>query len=217
MAQQKPVSVSFTQFCDFATKPPEQQLTVVRRVVKGHLDGYQPKMDQHKALREAIQLMLKEDLGFDYLTQVSSMQTEPSRAKHYPILVEGLRKWIGRKTFEGAVPQQGSWNSGGLEVRVRPEILAVLDGEPLLIKLWLAADPSLTSRRAKLINQLMYEAIPACGDELTPCVLDVRKNKDFRADGGCEEMGIILRSQATSFVQMYAAMRERLASANLTS
>lgn len=197
------VKVSLTQFLNFATKPPEQQLTVVREIRKQHDEGYDVPPDLYKQFRESVIRMHKNDQPKDQLDRIAEQQTEPSRAKHYPPLVKGYKRFLGRKTTAWFDPPIGAWLCEGLRINVRPEIGLVINGTPTAIKLWLKDDDTLNKRRAELIVHLMGQALPQSTDELTVCVLDVRKGKLFCAGKSDREQTVLLRAQARSFMSLY--------------
>lgn len=197
------VSISLTQFLNFATKPPEQQLTVVREIRKQHDEGYEVPPDLYKQFREAVVRMHKNGRPKDDLDRVATIQTEPSRVKHYPPLVAGYKKFLGRKTTEWFDPPEGIWACEDLFIKIRPEVGLVIDGIPTAIKLWLKDDDSLNKRRAELIVHLMQQALPHTTDDLVVSVLDVRKAKPFSAGKSDHEQTALLRAQARSFVSLY--------------
>lgn len=197
------VKVSLTQFLNFATKPPEQQLTVVREIRKQHDEGYDVPPDIYKQFREAVVRMHKHRKPKDYLDDLVSRQTEASRLKHYPPLAAGYKKFLGRKTTDWFDPPEGIWLCDDLRINVRPEVGLVIDGVPTAIKLWLRDDDSLNKRRAELINHLMKQALPHTTDELIVGVLDVRRAKPFYAGKSDHEQTALLRAQAKGFVSLY--------------
>lgn len=204
------IRVSLTQFADFATKPPEQQLTVARKVAKQHLDGYEVPQDFYKGFREGVQAMHRENHEIGFLEQLCSAQTQPGRAKHYSLLFEGYRRFLGNTEVEGMVAPEGVWQLGQLTIRVRPEIAIRMNGDTLLLKLWLSNDPSLNRRRSQILNQLIRESIPACEENLVPAVLDVRRSKLFTSDEHSKDHAAILQAQATSFISLYSYARKQL-------
>ena len=197
------VKVSLTQFLNFATKPPEQQLTVVREIRKQHDEGYEVPPDLYKQFREAVVHLHKTGKPKDYLDQVAAQQKEPSRVKHYPLLARGYKKFLGRKTTDWFDPPAGAWLCEDLRINIRPEVGLVIDEVPTAIKLWLKDDDTLNKRRAELIVHLMPQALPSAQDELTVCVLDVRKGKAFCAGKSDYEQTALLRAQARSLVSLY--------------
>jgi len=197
------VRISLTQFLNFATKPPEQQLTVVRTIRKQHDEGYEVPPDCYKQFREAVIRMHRTGKSKDYLDQVANRQTEPTRAKHYPDLAAGYKKFMGRKTLGWFEPPTGLWTCEDLRINIRPEIALVVDGTPTAIKLWLNNDDSLNKRRAEIITHMMSTALPSTQDDLTTAVLDVRKGKLHREGKSDKEQTALLRSQALGFVSLY--------------
>ncbi|WP_417383685.1 hypothetical protein [Gimesia sp.] len=197
------VKISLTQFLNFSTKPPEQQLTVVRAIRKQHEVGYRVPPDCYKQFREAVIRMHQTGKSKDYLDQLAGQQTEPTRAKHYPGLVAGYKKFMGRKTLDWFERPTGVWVCEDLKINIRPELALVIDGTPTAIKMWLNNDDSLNKRRAEMITHMMTTAIPSANDELTTAVLDVRKGKLYRQGKSDKEQTALLRSQAKCFLSLY--------------
>ena len=100
-------------------------------------------------------------------------------------------------------PPTGLWTCEDLRINIRPEVALVIDGTPTAIKLWFNNDDTLNKRRAEIITHMMSTALPACEDELTTAVLDVRKGKLHREGKSDREQTALLRSQAISFVSLY--------------
>lgn len=168
------VKISLTQFLNFATKPPEQQLTVVRTIRKQHEEDYRVPLDLYKQFRDAVIQMHRNGKSKNVLDQLVRQQTEPTRAKHYPDLVAGYKKFMGRKSLDWFEQPHGIWECEELRIKIRPEVALVVDGIPTAIKLWLNNDDSLNKRRAEMITHMMATAIPSSSDGLTTAVLDVR-------------------------------------------
>jgi hypothetical protein len=196
------VRLSLTQFLSFATKPPEQQLTAVREIRKQHEEGYEVPPDLYKQFREAVVRMHKERKPKTYLDGIAAAQTEPARAKHYPELATGYKKFLGKKTVQWFDPPSGVWEFDGLTINVRPEVGLVIDEVPTVLKLWLKGDQSLNKRRAEIISHLMSQAL-ALGGQTIISVLDVRKGKAFPVGKSDHEQSVLLRAQARNFLSMY--------------
>lgn len=197
------IQISLTQFFNFATKPPEQQLTVVREIRRQHDEGYDVPPDLYKQFREGVVRMHKLRKPKDYLDETVARQTEPSRVKHYPTLVAGYKKFLGRKATEWFDPPEGVWSCEELRINIRPEIGLVIDNIPTALKMWLKDDDSLNKRRAELITHLMRQALPHSTDEMVVAVLEVRKGKSFHSGKSDHEQTVLLRAQARNFVSMY--------------
>lgn len=197
------VKVSLTKFVDFATKPGEQQLTVVRQVRQQHATPYEPKPDIYKQFREAVRRLHRTSAQKSYLDGVAKRQTEPSRVKHYPPLVAGYQKFLGRKQVQWFDPPATVWACEDLQVNVKPELGLVIDGERTLVKLWLKDGDGLNKKRAELIVHLMGEAYDQLTDETRMCVLDVRKGRPYYAGTQPVNNAVLLTAQARSFVSMY--------------
>lgn len=199
------IGISLTQFVNFATKPPEQQLTEARRIKQQHIDGYDVTPDMYKQFREGVVRMHKQHRDRSYLDEIAARQKEPSRIKHYPPLVAGYKKFLGRKEMEWFDPPVGEWAFEDLRIKVTPELGLTINGQPTVVKLYLNESQTVNKRRAEIIVHLMKLAIPTLAeeDEVSVCVLDVRKGRPFPAGKSDREQTILLRAQARNFVSMY--------------
>lgn len=197
------IQISLTQFLNFATKAGPQQLTAVRTIRKQHDEGYDVPPDCYKQFREGVVRMHKDNRPKSFLDQVAARQTEESRAKHYPILARGYKRFMGRKMLSWLEPPRGVWAFEDLRINLRPEIGLMIDGTAHAIKLWMNDGNDLDKRKAAIITHLMGLAIPAFEDELTAAVLDVRRGKLFTNGKSDSEQTTLVRAQARSFISMY--------------
>lgn len=197
------IRISLTQFVNFATKEPEKQLTVVRAVKKQHEQGYRVPPDLYKQFIARVVWMHKHGRPKEELDGLAVGQTEPSRAKHYPLLVKGYKKFLGRKQVQWFKPHKGFWEHGGLIINASPELGLAWDGRKHLVKMYCNDGKDLNKRRSEIIAHLMDLAIPDLPDDVVPMVLDVRKGKPVELGEFDREQTILLQGLAQSFVHIY--------------
>lgn len=123
----------------------------------------------------------------------------PNKAKHYPELIEGWNKFIGRKSFETTLVKRKEWAHDGLIVRVNPEVALVRDDSVTYTKLYFkTAQPS--KAQVEVIYQLMHEMLVDEPHEQVG-VLDVRRGKLVASPKVMpdRELATALRVEATRF------------------
>lgn len=189
-----PYAVSLTSFLDFFTaKTVSQGLTVVRKAVKELRTDYSPQFDLYREVRETIRAS-----GGKRITMDLSLAS-PNKAKHYPELIEGWNKFIGRKSFETTLVKRKEWAHDGLIVRVNPEVALVRDDSVTYTKLYFkTAQPS--KAQVEVIYQLMHEMLVDEPHEQVG-VLDVRRGKLVASPKVMpdRELATALRVEATRF------------------
>lgn len=197
------IGISLSQFVDFATKTPEQQLTVVRTIRRQHEQGYDVPGDLYKQFKDCVIRMHERRQDKSVLDAMLADQSEPARVQHYPSLVTGYKRFLGRKALTWFSPLRGGWSYSELFVRTSPELGLEWNGQRRLIKLYLKQDEDLNKRRAEIVNHLMRLAMLEGDDLIIPAVLDVRKAKLHEAGKSDHEQTILLQAQARAFVELY--------------
>ena len=163
--------VSLITFVDFVCKSGTPKATVVRSWK--HKDDYSVVTDYYKQLREAL---VEYHKGGSSLTAVVANANE-KKQENYEAIVNGHRRWVGRKQIAWFEPQSTVWNSGNLDVTVNPELGLEINGIPHLIKLYFKADP-LAKNRIEIITHLMNVSLAQSAPEhCVMAVLDLRNGR----------------------------------------
>lgn len=197
-------TISLTSFVDFVSAAGPSKLTVVRRTKKQMEDSYGPEKDFYKRIREAIIEMHRTGDTLARVTGILPSLTDKKKIDNYPQLIEGYKKWRGRKGAEWFEPTHAQWHGGGLAVRVNPELGLTIDGTPHLVKLYFKAD-KLAKRRIDLITHLMAVACtdPAPGGCIMG-VLDVRRSKLITPTVPINRLDTMLRAEAAYWVSAWS-------------
>lgn len=193
-------TISLTSFVDFVSKSGTPKLTAVKKTRKQMSEGYGPEKDFYKRFRESVIEMHRKSGSISTVTSILPGLTNSKKMKAYPRLVEGYRKWSGRKGAEWFEPVSAIWSSGGLTVRVNPELGLVVKGTPHLIKLYFK-EAKLTKNRIDIITHLM--AVACAAQAPNPCVmgvLDVRRSKLITPTVPIDGLGIMLDSEAAYWI-----------------
>ncbi len=194
--------ISFTIFLDFITASGPSKLSRVRSAIAMYAAEDYSRADYYLDLRHAITRCFGDD-GIGALDACLTNLADERKRPHYSAVFAGLRKWIGRKTFDSsfAVPAQ-DWTSGDLAVTIRPELGLVHRGEKLVIKLYLK-DEALSQHRVNPALHLLNETHGTIG---TIAILDVRRAKLFKRTRAVRDMDAFLAAEAQSFVTLWNSL-----------
>ncbi len=195
--------ISLTSFVDFVSKSGRPKLTVLRKTKKQIEDGYGPEKDFYKRIREALVEMHGTGGTMRDVSAVLPALTDQKKVALYPKLVEGYRRWSGRKGAEWFEPTHIVWRHDKLGVRVNPELGLTIKGVPHLIKLYFKQE-SLAKTRIDVITHLMAVA---CGEQAPDgCVmgvLDIRQSKLFKPTVPIDGLDTMLRAEAAYWISAW--------------
>lgn len=172
------ISISLTDFIDFVCKSGGTKLTKVKQIK--NRDDYSPATDFYKTLREGIIKIHKNDDSKNKLDELVNNLTDGKKVKNYPLAISGYKKFWGRKKLLWFDPPHKHWKSGDIDIRINPELGLEINGEFLVIKLYLKAEKLTKDRMQQILalleNNLRKEVEP----EITFCVLDVKNSKLYK-------------------------------------
>lgn len=167
-------NISLTDFVEIASTSGTPKMTKVRQVKTR--PTYSPAMDFYKPFRDHVTEIHRQGLPKRAFGDVIASLTDQKKISNYPPLVEGYRRWWGRKALVWFEPHSAIWSAHGVDVRVNPELGLVINGTRHLIKLYMKADP-LSKARIDIITHLMDIALSDdCDSATTMSVLDVRRH-----------------------------------------
>lgn len=191
--------VSLTYFVDFVLKSGTPKLTGVREY-KERKDEL--SSDFYRPIREAIIEMHKKGLSTSTLEAVTAAQDDEKRKKHYPLVIEGYRRFLadGPKNFFD--PPRSPLSLGALEIDVNPELGLVIDGKKHVIKLYFRSEP-LDRKRTALVLSLLGKGVCETNPDLVPAVLDVRTGKLHTHATTSPRVDVLLRGEAAAFAAIY--------------
>jgi len=191
--------VSLTTFVDFATASGSARLTKVVQAKKSYASAYSPQRDYYKPLREAIEEVFESGWNAADLKKRLAAVSDPKKATNYELCRKGLTRWAGRKSFVSHEKPSASWRSGGLTVRVNPELDLDINGTRHLIKLYFKGDP-LSKSRADVILHLIGSSKKG---KNVPAVLDVRRAKLYVPTVSRPGMAALLQAEAAAFTALW--------------
>ena len=169
--------LSLTDFVDIVSKSGRPKATKVRQVKER--PDYEPAFDFYKPLREHLVEIHRAGQGRAAASEVLPTLSDPKKIRAYTELVDGYKKWWGRKTLEWFTPPRGVYSSGGIEIIVNPELGLKINGQRHVIKLYLKSD-ALSAFKVEVITDLLeYQLRPKIAPTDHFAVLDVRESKLF--------------------------------------
>jgi len=173
--------LSLTDFVDVVCKSGRPKATKVAQV-KARPD-YEPCFDFYKPLRDAIVDSHRRSLGKGALLALMTELTDPKKLSKYPRLVEGYRRWWGRKDLVWFDPPRADFTDGDFHININPELGLEYKGERLVIKLYFK-DEKLSKLKVGVITYLMNSRLQPMGDERHSFgVLDVGNAKLLGGQG----------------------------------
>lgn len=130
-----------------------------------------------------------------------------NKVGNYARAIKGYQKFLGRRQYFLLDLAARLWSSGGLEVRVNPELCLHLQGEaPIILKLYFGADDPLSQARAETALELMSQAFAAeVAQGYQVAILDVRRPKRFALKNPGKHSAL-LQGEARSFAEIWSAL-----------
>lgn len=167
-------NVSLTDFVDVVSKAGTSKINKVRSLK--HRPAYNPKNDFYKIFRDQLLKIHKNGDPRRELSNILDLLTDKKKIKNYPSLIDGYKRWWGRKTLVWFDPPSETWSANAVDIRVNPELGLEYGGNRYIIKMYLKAEP-LTKARVDIITHLMDTALRDRTDQdEIMAVLDVRKS-----------------------------------------
>lgn len=195
------VRISMTTFNDFVAASSMTKLTQVRnakRIYDAPNEDFKLQ-DYYLALRLGIGKCLEADGDRRALDDVLSHVHDGKKVANYVACVDGLKRWIGRKTIEWMGCPRRPWSSGDLVVSVNPEAGLRIGGVAHVIKLHLKA-PVLSQRAADPMLRLLEITH---GRQGQVGILDVRRSRLIVPTKSLAGLDPLLAGEAASFVTMW--------------
>jgi hypothetical protein len=163
--------VTLTDFATFRRSSATRRGTIARKCC--FRTEYRVEQDFYKRVREKIKALPGRNGDLSELVEVPALVSEKRRG-HIRKAVDGFVRWVADNDITFFRAPRGLWEHQDVQVRVNPEVGAVINGVPHLLKVNYTATPT-EPADAEMMAQLMHRT---CG-RLAPrdCrmgVLDVR-------------------------------------------
>jgi hypothetical protein len=133
--------LSLTDLVDIAATSGTPKMTKVRQIKRR--PPYSPAMDFYRLFRERLIEIHRLGLNRRDLFSILSSSLDQKKHSNYQGLIDGYRRWWGRKNLSWFDPPSSAWSAYGVSVRVNPELGLTINGTPYLIKMYLKSEPFL--------------------------------------------------------------------------
>lgn len=196
--------ISLTDFVDFVIKSGTPKLTKVR-TIKTRPD-YEPAFDFWKPLRDGIKAFHKADgRNKNVLDRILDDLTDIKKKRRYPGAIAGYKKFLGKRTLTWFDPPYSLWSSGGLDVRVNPELGLEINGRKYAVKLYFK-DDSPTRAKLDVVLELMRIALADKDGKVEMAVLDVTTARLIEMNMNKASLLPLLQGEAASFAQIWNSL-----------
>ena len=169
-------------------------MTSAKKIRKQLGKKYDPKEDYYKRFRDAVRdLHQKDHAKNDLIGIIGSLPK--SKAENYQRMVEGYKKFLGRKDIKWFKPTRASWNHQDIVIPINPELGLEWNGIKYLIKLYLKSDKPSKDRLSSILA-LMKHTLPS--KKYKHAVLDVRNSKIYLYEADMDSMMPLVEGEATA-------------------
>jgi len=168
-------NLTLSDIVDVFSKSGTPKATKVKQIK--YRDEYQPATDYYRTLRTSLVEIHSQGKDRAALDTIVPSLTDPKKTSNYSELVEAYRKFWGRKDIGWFTPPRGSYSFSQIDVLVNPELGLIIDGKPVVVKLYLKGD-DVSKAQINLIPVLMEVVLrPQVSNGALMALLDVRKGK----------------------------------------
>jgi hypothetical protein len=192
-------TVSLTTFLDFTAATGSGRISELRQAKKRYAQDYSPAKDYYKFLREAIEECFEQGWSAGALKATLSTLPDSRKAEAFEECCQGLTKWVGRKSVTALPKSRARWSSGGLTVRINPELYLNIAGKPHLVKLYFKAEKISKQRVDVALHLLNNRAAKGT----TAGILDLRRSKLYVPTVVKPGMAALLNAEAAAFTSLW--------------
>lgn len=186
-------TLSMTQFVDVAAAGGTPKATKIRQIKDS--EEYSPAMDFYKKLREALIDIHKNDLPRSAIDSVTKTLTDPKKKTAYPPVIQGYKKWWGKKALQWFDPPYDTYSFADVEVRVNPELGLLINDAPHLLKLYFKSEP-ISKNKIDVVLGLMDVSLSGeVQPETAMAVLDIRKSKLYTPTKSFDSMPAMINAE----------------------
>ncbi len=139
--------ISLTQFCNFLTKTSRQKATEARNIALSLAEEYQRQADYWLHLRNGVKHVIATTGSADILDAILEDVPEDRQANHQ-VMIDGLKRFWGRKTFTNVRMLKRSWKHSRIHVNIKLEMCGEYRNKIILLSfLLMSISPSVRMRR----------------------------------------------------------------------
>lgn len=167
--------LSLTDFVDVVSKAGSPKITKVKQIK--NRPAYQPATDFYKPFRQGLINLHATGKDRSSLDHIIPKLSDLKKVVNYPELIDGYKKWWGKKSIGWFDPPRGTYTSSGVDIAVNPELGLIIDGKRVVVKLYNKSEP-VTQFRIDMVPLLMELVLRAASEPADlVALLDVRKGK----------------------------------------
>lgn len=204
------IEISLTDFIGFVNKMGSAKLSHVKNIKDR--PEYEHYMDFYKSIREAIIKLHKNNEDKNYLDSLLPHLSDDKKRNNFPALINGYKKFLGRKKFEWVKPPKKDWKVGDVVITVNPELgleEKKKDGSSnfYIIKLYFKEEPLKKAQASQILTLMEMQLRSKVNEpEIKFAILDVRRSKfHIKHDQELKELPLLL-GEAQSFATMWKSM-----------
>ena len=207
--------ISLTTFMDYVTATYAGKARVVRELLTKRLAlaelqrarGRAFDSDYYRPIKK-FACKLTQGVSPERLDRL--VKSDPRKREPFELCATGLQCWVERaRPVWVRSPEHGVWSSGGLIVRIDPELIVRISDEYILVKIHfkktvLSHGPGKV--RTSLVLHLLETTLGS--DDLRAAVLDARRGALVRNENPMRDAELVLRGEAASFVEIWRNLQD---------
>lgn len=173
-------NITLNQFANFALKNSIQKYNCAHRIFRQITSEFDKKQDYWVILRNRVSKALRTTGTCETLLGLEQ-EVPTDKKSNYQIMVNGLNKYWGKKSFEAVSVQKRIWKSGHIRINVNPLLCYSYRNKIHIVDLYLHVNDNdkIDKRKADMILQVMHDALKL-PDEVSIEILDVARGKTFK-------------------------------------
>lgn len=195
------INITLTDFMDFVNKAGGTKITKVKQLKTR--PEYHPAQDFYKSLREGLIEIHQHNGTKDELLKIVSALTDDKKKKNYPDMVDGYKRFWGKKNITWFTPPNRIWKLGQVQIKINPELGLIYDGQHFVIKLHLRSDKISKDKVSQVLCLMESQLRKKVADTDIFCLLDVKNGKLFRNDSKDTSYMPLLEGEAKSLETLW--------------
>lgn len=185
--------ISLTDFVDFTSASGTSKLTKLKQFKSR--PAYEPAFDFYKKVREGIIACHQAGDPRSHLDSHVGAVTDPKKIEHITAIIQGYKRWWGRKNLNWFDPSRTVYSESGVDIRINPELGLEIDGVPHIAKLYFKSD-KLSKTRVEVITHLMEKTLrPMVTPETQMSIIDARNSKLITSTVAIEGLDAMLAGE----------------------
>jgi hypothetical protein len=195
------IEISLTDFIDFVRKSGSPKLSKVKEIKSR--EPYSPATDFYKQLREGITGYHEKNKKKSELDLVIVNLNDKRKVQNYSILIDGYKKFLGKKQIEWFDPPFHHWVINDLDIKINPELGLIFKNKKYIIKLYFKSEKLTKDRISQILALLYFNLKTKNNSDMEFAILDVRKNKLYCFEEKQIELMPLLEGEARSFEEIW--------------